>query len=169
MSRVSERAVVNAVASVSTMGLLQKEALADELFRAQPNMFGSVLVLQRMDVSPEKMGFALNLLFICFQAMKEAGLTWPLITEAEQDKQMARYMAAVRFGEDLSPAQSERAMMQYLDAHPERPLLAYITTELAKWLGSVTPDESDKYVMLGCANLVNCIAFVPMPPTNKKA
>ena len=34
-------------------------------------MFGAVLVLQRMGVSPEKMDFALNLLFICFQAMTE--------------------------------------------------------------------------------------------------
>lgn len=169
MSRVSQKAVVSAIKSVSAMDLRQKEALADELFRAQPNMFGSVLVLQRMGVSPEKMDFALNLLFICFQAMKEAGLAWPLITEAEQDKQMARYVAAVRFGEDLSPAQSQRAMMQYLNAHPEKQLLAYVTTELTKWLSSIAPDESDKYVMLGCANLVNCIAFVPMPAIGKKA
>ena len=163
MSRVSEREVVNAIVLVSAMDLREKEALADELFRVQPTMFGSVLVLHSMGVSPEKMDFALNLLFICFQAMKETGLAWPMITETEQDKQMARYVAAVRFGEDLSPAQSERAMKQYLDAHPERPLLAYITTELAKWLGSIVPEESDKYVMLGCANLVNCIAFIPLP------
>lgn len=116
MSRVSQKAVVSAVKSVSAMDLRQKESLADELFRAQPTMFGSVLVLQQMGVSPEKMEFALNLLFICFQAMKETGLAWPLITEAEQDKQMARYVAAVRFGEDLPPAQSQRAMMQYLNA-----------------------------------------------------
>ena len=70
MSRISERTVVNAIVSVSTMDLRQKEALADELFGAQPHMFGSVLVLHRMGISPEKMEFALNLLFICFQAMK---------------------------------------------------------------------------------------------------
>jgi hypothetical protein len=82
MSRVSQKAVVNAVKSVSAMDLRQKEALADELFRAQPNMFGSVLVLQRMGVTLAKMDFALNLLFICFQAMKETGLAWPLVTAA---------------------------------------------------------------------------------------
>lgn len=169
MSRVSQKAVVSAVKSVSVMDLRQKESLADELFRAQPTMFGSVLVLQQMGVSPEKMEFALNLLFICFQAMKETGLAWPLITEAEQDKQMARYVAAVRFGEDLPPAQSQRAMMQYLSAHPEKQLLAYVTTEVTKWLSSVAPDESDKYVMLGCTNLVNCIAFVPMSAAGRKS
>jgi hypothetical protein len=57
-----------------------------------------VLALQHIGVSLEKMDFVLNQLFICFQAMKETGLTWPLITEDEQDKQMTRYVAAVRFG-----------------------------------------------------------------------
>lgn len=169
MSRVTMQALARAIKSVHAMDLRQKESLADEVFRAQPNMLGSILVLQRMGVSLAKMDFALNLLFICFQSMKETGLTWPLITEAEQDKQMARYVAAVRFGEDLRPAQSERAMMQYLNAHPEQPLLAYVTTELAKWMGSIEQEESDKYVMLGCANLVNCIAFAPFPGTAKKA
>ena len=128
----------------------------------------AVLVLQQMGVSLEKLDFALNLLFICFQSMKETGSMWPLITDAEQDKQMARYVAAVRFDEDLPPAQSQRAMQQYLNAHPERPLLAYVMTELATWLANIVPDESDKYVMLSCVNLVNCIAFVPIPGTVKK-
>ena len=66
------------------------------------------------------------------------------------------YVASVRFGEDLRPVQSERAMMQYLNAPPERPLLAYVTTELAKWMGSIEQEESDKYVMLGCA-IINAL------------
>ena len=168
MSRISTPALARAIKSIRAMDVRQKEALADELFRAQPNMFSSILVLQHMGASLEKLDFALNLMFVCFQSMKEAGLTWPLITEAEQDKQMARYVAAVRFGEDLPPTQSARAMQQYLNAHPERPLLAYVTTELTAWLGSATPDESDKYVMLGCINLVNCIAFTPAPGAAKK-
>jgi hypothetical protein len=45
--------------------------------------------------------------------------------------------------------------MHYLSARPGTQLLAYATSELAKWLGSVAPDESDKYIRLGCANLVD--------------
>jgi hypothetical protein len=168
MSRVSMQALGRAIQTVKAMDLRQKETLIDEIYRVQPNMLGSILVLQRMGVSLAKMDFALQLLCVCFQSMKEAGLPWPLITEAEQDKQMARYVAAVRFGEDLPPAQSERAMMQYLNAHPERPLLAYVTTELTKWMSGIEPEDSDKYVMLGCASLVNCIAFVPFPATARK-
>lgn len=163
MSRISPPVLATAIKKIRAMNMAQKEALADELFREQPNMFGSVLVQQRMGVSLEKIEFLLELLFICFQAMREAGMVWPLITDDEQDKQLARYVAAVRFGEDLSPAQGERAMKQYLSTHPEQPLLAFITTELTAWLGRVHPEETDKHVMLAAANLVNCIAFVPMP------
>jgi len=31
------------------------------------------------------------------------------------------------------------------------------------WLQRIVAEETDKYVMLTAANLVNCIAFVPMP------
>lgn len=169
MSRVSQQALARAIKAVRAMDLRHKECLADELFRAQPAMFGSVLVLQRMGVSLEKMDFALDLLFICFQAMKETGLAWPIITEAELDKQMGRYVAAVRFGEELSAAQSERAMLQYLQDHPEKDLLAFVTAELNKWQAVIVPEETDKFLMLAVANLVNCIGFAPLSRVGKKA
>lgn len=86
-------------------------------------MFGSALALQCMGVSFAKIEVVLELLFVCFQAMKQSGLRWPLITEADLDKQLGRYVATVRFGEDLSPAQRQRAMMQYLETHPGKPYL----------------------------------------------
>jgi hypothetical protein len=150
------------------MDLRQKELLMDELFRAQPNMLGSVLVLQRMGMSMVKIDFALNLLLICFQSMKESGLAWPLITEAEFDKQMGRYVGAVRFGEDLGREQSDRAMVQYIKDHPEKDLLAFVTTELNKWLATIVPEETDKFVILASANFVNCIAFVTLPQSARK-
>ena len=61
-----------------------KEQLADEIFRVQPNMLGSILILPSLGVSMEKVEFALGVLLVCFQAMKDSGLAWPVITEAEQ-------------------------------------------------------------------------------------
>lgn len=123
MSRVTSQALADAIKIIRAMDLEQKKRLADELFHTQQNMFGSALVLQRMGVSPAKIEVALDLLFVCFQSMKQSGLLWPLITEADLDKQMGRYVATVRFGEDLSRAQSDRAMMQYIKSHPEKPCL----------------------------------------------
>ena len=169
MSRVTPQALADAITIIRAMGIEQKERLADELFRTQPNMFGSALALQRMGVSLAKIEVALNLLFVCFQSMKQSGLLWPLITEADLDKQLGRYVATVRFGEDLSPAQRQHAMMQYLESHPEKPLLAYVTDELNKWLASISPEDTDNYVMLASMNFVNCIAFTPIPTATKRA
>ena len=141
----------------------QKERLIDELFHEQPNLLGSFLVQKQMGVSFEKMEFLLELLLICFQAMKESGLTWPLITEDEQDKQMARYVATVKLGEDSNPSLQELAMKQYIESHPEQYLLAFVTAETKDWLRRTPPAETDKYVVLAAANLVNCIAFQPIP------
>ncbi|WP_426177548.1 hypothetical protein [Massilia sp. TWR1-2-2] len=161
--------LVSAIKKIRAMDMGQKEQLADELFRQQPNMFGSFLVQKQMGVSLEKMEFLLEILFICFQCMKESGLIWPLITEDEQDKQLARYVATVKFGEDLSPTLQDHAMKQYIENHPEQYLLAFVTVETKDWLSRIVPEDTDRYVMLAAVNLVNCIAFVPMPPSTAKA
>jgi hypothetical protein len=161
--RISQQAVVDAIIKVRAMTRPQKEQLADEVFRVQPYMFGSFLVQSRLGVSYEKMEFLLEILFICFQAMKESGLNWPLISEDEQERQMERYTATVKFGEDLSADLRERSMQQYVTSHPERELLAFVFTETTNWLKRITPEETDKFVMLAAANFVNCIAFVSLP------
>ena len=163
MSRISHQALSLAIQKVRAMSMGQKEQILDELFREQPSMLGSFLVQKQMGVSFEKMEFLLDILLICFQAMKESGLTWPLITEDDQDKQLARYVATVKFGEDLSASLQDLAMRQYIESHPEQYLLAFVTVETKDWLSRILPEETDKFVILAAANLVNCIAFVPMP------
>lgn len=105
--------------------------LTDEIFLAQPHMLGSVLVLPKLGVSMEKTGFAVELLLLCFQAMKESGRTWPLITEDDQELQQRIYVTTVRLGEDLSPSQQDRLMQQYMGNHPEQNLLACIGARTA--------------------------------------
>jgi hypothetical protein len=163
MSRISLVAVAQAMKSVKAMNLAQKEKIADEIFHAQPHMLGSVLVLPKFGVSMEKMEFAIELLIVCFVAMKASGLTWPVITEDDQELQLQLYTATVRLGEDLSPSLRDRLMQQYVENHPEKNLCAYVWSETANWLRGIVPEDSDRYVMLVVINLVNCIAYVPMP------
>jgi hypothetical protein len=162
MNRISHTALAQTVATVRAMDMKQKEHLADELFRAQPNLFGSFLVQKQLGVSVEKMDFLPDLLFMCFQAMKESGLAWPLITEDELDRQMQCYIASVKFGDDLGTSLRDQSMRQYLEYHPEKVLLAYVQVETTNWLNRIVPEETDKYVMMAAANFVNCIAFVSM-------
>lgn len=167
MSRISLQVLARAIKVVQTMNMAQKEALADELFHAQPTLLGAVLVLPRMGVPMERVEFALNLLFVCFQSMKESGLSWPRISEDELDRQAARYSAIVQFSEGMHPTLVQQAQQQFAAGHPEPALLAYVSTETTHWLASVNPLESDKYVLLSTMNIVNCIAYVPMPKRRK--
>src|ERR1035437_1241524 len=123
MSRISSSALLRAIKAVQEMTAQQKLGLADEIFSSQPNLLGSVLVLRSLGVSAAKQEFALEILFLCFQAMKESGLTWPLITVDDQDHQMRRDTAVLRFfaSMDRRPEQLSSAQ-QYIDSHPEQAL-----------------------------------------------
>ena len=162
MSRISRNDLVSAITGVQAMDMKQKEQLADEIFRSQPNMLGSVLVLNRLGVSLQKIDFALNILFVCFRAMKASGLTWPTISEDDLDRQLRRFTAIAQFADDLNESLREDSMQQYIADHPEKELLAYVQTETAKWLAHIVPEEADKHVMLAAWNMVNCIAFVAL-------
>lgn len=166
MMRISRSALVQAITVVRAMDMTQKERLADELFRTQPHLFGTFLVQTRLGVSLEKMEFLLDVLFVCFQAMKESGLAWPLITEDELDRQSTRFVAIAKFSADLIESLRNQSMTQYIEDHPEKELLSYVQVETMKWLARIVPEESDKYVMLAAWNIVNCIAFVPIPAPN---
>ena len=168
MNRISMHAVVTAVKKVRAMNPVRKEQLADEIFIAQPNLLGSVIVQKQMGVTLEKMEFLVNILLICFQAMKESGLNWPLITEDDQDRLLKRYMATVKFGQNLSPSLKFIAQKPFIDGHPEKPLLAFVTQQSVDWLARIEPEETDKYVMMAAANLVECIAYVELPAAKKK-
>ena len=125
------------------------------------------MVQQELGVSSVKMDFLLDILLICFQAMKESGVIRPTVTEDDQDHQMTRLVATIQFGDDLSASLRERALAQYIEFHPEKDLLAFLHHEVTHWLQRVLPEESDKFVIIAALNIVNCIAFVPLPGQSK--
>jgi hypothetical protein len=120
ISRISRSALLRAIKAVQEMTAEQKLRLADEIFSSQPNMLAAVLVLRSLGVPAAKQDFALEMLFLCFQAMKESGLTWPLITEGEQENQMRRNTTLLRFYASLEgKSEQNGSTKQYIDAHPE--------------------------------------------------
>ncbi len=66
-------------------------------------------------------------------------------------------------GGDLSPSLSLYSTQVYIDAHPEKDLLAYVTTGMADFLKDSVPLATDRYVMMAVQNVVNCIAYVDFP------
>jgi hypothetical protein len=163
MSRISRTALARAISKVDAMDLQQQENLADEIFKLQPNMLGSVLALPKMGVPADRMGFPVQMLLVCFQSMKESGLVWPEISEEDQSCQLERWLSSVQMGDNLSPSLNMYSTQVYTEVHPEKDLLAYVTMSMAQWLTDVPAQESDRYVMMAVQNLVNCIAYVDLP------
>lgn len=151
------------------MSLKEKEALAEEIHRRQPHMLASCLVQSRLGVEPAAVEFLLNILLVCYQSMKESGLQWPVITEDEQERQMQRWIGAVRFSEHAMGSAAHSAREQYASQHPEQPLLAFVVSETNQWLREISERnaeaQSDKFVMMASMNLVNCIASAPVSST----
>lgn len=162
MPRISAENLVSAIQKVKSMNLAQKQALTEEIYRQQPILLSVALVQQRKGVAVNKLEFLFDMLFICFQAMKDSKLNWPMISEEEYEKQLARHVATVKFADAQSPAHGDQLRQEYAQQHPEQYLLAYVMTETGKWLQRVTPEESDTQVMLAAICFVNCIAHVPM-------
>ena len=166
MSRITVEHLAAAIRKVRSMGLQEKEALADEIHRHQPHMLASCLVQSRLGVEPAAVEFLLNILLVCYQSMKESGLQWSVISEDEQERQMQRWIGAVQFSEHTLGSVADGAREQYANQHPEQPLLAFVLSETNQWLGEIADrnaeSESDKFVMMASMNLVNCIAGAPV-------
>ncbi len=158
MSRICRLSLSRAIAKVRAMDRAQKEHLAESMLREQPALFSSVMVQRQMGVSFDKMDFLLNLILICFQAMQETGLKWPVISELDFEQQMTRYVANIQFGADLTENLSAQVIQHYIDDHPEKELLAFVQSETALWFNRIEPESSDTFVMLTAGSVVNCIA-----------
>ena len=157
--RISIDHVKSAVNKLAAMDMAQKEQLAGDIVREQPALFTSFVVQKQFGVSIEKMEFLLEILFICFLAMKESAGQWPKITDDEVDACMTRYVNSIQFGQDLDPSRRHELVLQFVQAHPEQALLAYVQVEVANWLKHIAPEESDRFVTLAATNMVNCIGY----------
>jgi hypothetical protein len=166
--RISLNQLATAIRKVRSMSLAEKSTLIDEISRKQPNLLASCLVQQQLGVAEHATEFLLNILLVCFQAMKESDYEWPLISEEDQERQLVRLRGAVAFSEDLTdPDAANAARTQYVMNHPEAPLLAFVVREFTLWLLELADRgaeaESDKFVMVAGINIVNCIAHAQCP------
>ena len=73
MARITTPAIAQAHLGVQRMSLAQKVALPDEIFKEQPTLLASILVLPRMGVAMAQLDVAIHVLLVAFQAMKRSG------------------------------------------------------------------------------------------------
>lgn len=106
----------------------------------------------------------LHILLVSFQAMKRSGHTWPLISEALQERCLQRLTAHMRFSDGLPAHLADQVVTQFHDEHLERELLAFIYGHLRKHDLTGAPTEAEKYLMLAALNLAECIAAAGAKP-----
>jgi hypothetical protein len=105
-----------------------KVRLGDEVFVAQPNLLGSILVLARMGVSMPGVEIALHVLFVAFQAMKRSRHRGDVVTIDLQEACMERLTARMRFTAKLAA----ELVTQFHTKHAERYLLAFVYGHLGE-------------------------------------
>ena len=120
MSRITVDNIAAAIRKVRGMSVKEKEAFADEIYLHQPHLLASCLVQSRLGVEPAAVEFLLNILFVCYQSMKESGLHWSVITEDEQERQMQRWIGAVQFSEHAARFVADGAGEQYVTIQSNR-------------------------------------------------
>ena len=123
---ISSGNLVNAVLRVERMSLTERQRLVDEVCARQPNLFASVIVLQRYGATLVQMEVVLNLLLVFHEAMKISGSTWPVVSEDVQERCLMRVSGRVRFIEGLSPQLQTQSTADAVSDHPEQQLLAYV-------------------------------------------
>ncbi|WP_232834294.1 hypothetical protein [Rhodoferax ferrireducens] len=149
---------MDAVLRVERMSFKDRERLAEEIHARQPNLFFSVLVLQRYAATLEQMEVVLNLLLVFYEAMRASGRAWPVISEDVQERCLQRISGRARFIKGLTPQQQTQATTDAIADHPEQQMLAYVFGKFREHglLGIET--EAQKMLMLAALNLVECIA-----------
>jgi hypothetical protein len=162
ISRISRASLVHAIAKVRAMDVKQKADLIAEVACSQPNIHACVLIQRYFGVSPEKLNHLLHIMLICFQAMKESELVWPIISVSEIDCHMAVYIGLVKCDARLATDAHNKALTRYIDDHLERELFAYVNEEVTHWLTTIEPEYTDKYIMIVAATIVSCIAYAPI-------
>lgn len=158
MTRITEGSLTSAIHLIQEMDRKGQEAICDEIFREQPNLLASVLVLTKMAVSPAHVEVVLEALMVTHLALKKSGNRIKTITEEEQERELQRLVASVKFAEGMAPALVAESIKQYIGFQKEPWLLAYVIALLQKNGVILSTNENSKYLFLSALNLVGCVA-----------
>ena len=158
MSRITQASLVSAIKQIADTNPGVRESICDEIFVEQPNLLASVLVLTKMDIPPRHVEMALEALMVMHLALKASGKRIETITEAEQERELRRLLASVRFSEGLELPQVNESVRQYVGFKKEPWLLSYVLELLRESRAFFMPNEAAKYLVLSVFNMVACVA-----------
>jgi hypothetical protein len=160
MTLLTQSVMGRANIDVNRMSAQDKVALADDIHARQPNLLASILVLPRYGVDMQQLEVPIHVLLVAFQAMKHCGYALPTISEDVQEACLQRLTATMRFTEGVPPDLVEQMITKFCVDHPERYLLAFVYGHLGEHDLLRVRTDAEKYLLLACLNLVECVAYI---------
>jgi len=155
---VSAAHLAVAITTAASMDIREKERVCDRIYAAQPNLLGSVLAQRSLGVSLPTIDVLLNVLIVLYLAIEESGQVLAIVSETDQERELQRITAAVRFTEGLVSDALAQSIEQTIAYRKEKFLFAYVVDILQR-AGLTDPRSAkSKYPILVAINLVNCIA-----------
>ena len=159
MTLLTQAVMVRASIDIDRMSAQHKVELADEIHARQPNLLASILVLPRFGVDMLQLEVPIHVLLVTFQAMKHCGRALPTISEDVQETCLQRLTATMRFTEGVPPDLGDQMVSKFCVDHPERYLLAFVYGHLGERDLLRVRTDAEKYLLLACLNLVECVAY----------
>lgn len=101
-----------AIVAVKVMDMRQKEQVCDRIHVEQPNLLASVLALPRLGVSMQTVDVVLNILILLTLAIDNSGQRLATVPETDQERELQRLVAIVRFSEGLDAAAMGQSIQQ---------------------------------------------------------
>lgn len=147
-----------AIEAAAAMDIKEKEQVCDTIHATQPNLLASVLMLPSLGASMETVDVLLNILIVLHLAVEKSGQALATVSEAEQERQLQRFVATVRFAEGLDERSFVQSIQQTTAYKKEKFLFAYVLDAMQRAGFVHDPAESAKYPMMAGINLINCIA-----------
>jgi hypothetical protein len=155
---VSVAHLAAAITTAASMDIREKERVCDRIYAAQPNLLGSVLAQRSLGVSMPTIDVLFNILIVLYLAIEESGQLLAIVSEADQERELKRFTAAVRFTEGLGSDALAQSIEQTIAYRREKFLFAYVVGVLQRAGLTDLRSETSKYPILVAINLVNCIA-----------
>jgi hypothetical protein len=92
--------------------------------------------------------------------MKHCGRALPTISEEVKETCLQRLTATMRFTEGVPPDLVAQMITKFNVDHAERYLLAFVYGHLGQHDLLHVRTDAEKYLLLACLNLVECVAHI---------
>ena len=152
---VSVAHLAAAITAAASMDIREKERVCDRIFAAQPHLLGSLLAQRSLGVSIATIDVLLSIIIVLYLAIEASGQVLAIVTEADQERELRRFTATVRFTEGLGSDALAQSIEQTIAYRREKFLFAYVVDILQRAGLTDLRNETSKYPILAAINLVN--------------